>query len=166
MMSNHGPASHTGQAGQSGQSRRGWAATAMPVEDLDLDAQIAHTEQRLIAREAWIRSTADSLSQRARVAATPQPWVWPVVGAGVVLWLGWRWWHRQPPAAPARAEVSAIASPQYGEGLADLPWAGLTSLGWPLAPLSWRERLSPAAAAAVVSTVLSIGRRLLRRRAR
>ena len=52
------------------------------------------------------------------------------------------------------------------DGLAGLPWAGLTSLGWPLVPVAWRGRLSPAAAAAVVSTVVSVAHRLLRRRGR
>ena len=129
----------------------------------DLDAQI---EQRLVAREAWLRATAESLAQRAQIAVTPRPWVLPVVGGGVVLWLGRHLWHRREPERQVSIDVSANVAGCQDSVLADLPWAGLTALGWPLAPLAWRERLSPAAAAAVMSTVLSIGGRLLRRRGR
>lgn len=142
------------------------AATASPVADLDLDTRIEQLEQRLVAREAWLRSTAESLAQRAQRAATPRPWVLPVVGVGVVLWLGWRGRHRREPTRQVNVGVPANVAERHVEGLADLPWAGLAALGWPLAPAPWRERLSPAAAAAVVSTALSIGRLLLRRRGR
>jgi len=142
------------------------AATDLPVVGLDLDTQIEQLEQRLVAREAWVRSTAESLAQRAQLAVTPRPWVLPVVGVGVVLWLGWRWGHRREPTRQVSVGVPANVAGRHVEGLADLPWAGLTALGWPLVPVPWRDRLSPAAAAAVVSTVLSIGRRLLRRRGR
>ena len=148
------------------QPRRPGAATAMPVVDLDLDTQIAQLEQRLIAREAWLRSTAESLAQRAQFAVTPKPWVLPVVGVGVVLWLGWRWRHRREPTRRVSVEVPANDAGRHAEGLVDLPWAALTAMAWPLMPVPWRERFSPAAAATVVSTVLSIGRRLLRRRGR
>ena len=132
----------------------------------DLATQIEQVEQRLIVREAWLRATAESLAQRAQLAVTPRPWVLPVVGVGAVLWLGWRLWHRRDPEGQISVEGSANVPGRQDAVLADLPWAGLTALGWPLAPLPWRERLSPAAAATVVSTVLSIGRRLLRRRDR
>jgi hypothetical protein len=134
------------------------------VADLDLDTQIERLELRLVAREAWLRSTAGSLGQRAQLAVTPKPWVLPVVGAGVVLWLGWRWWHHREPARHLGVGIPAPVAGRPVDGLADLPWAGLTAVGWQLLPLAWRERVSPAAAATVVSTVLSIGRRLLRRR--
>ena len=136
-----------------------------PAAHLDLDQQIDQLEQQLVAREAWIRSAASALTQRAQVAATPQPWLLPVLGAGVALWLGWRWRHRAGPARPvARALPAAPEAPQPAGGLVDLPWAGLTALAWPLAPQAWRGRISPAAAAAGVSTLLSVARRLLRRR--
>lgn len=134
------------------------------VVGLDLDTQIEQVEQRLMAREAWLRSTADSLGQRTQIALTPRPWVLPVVGVGVVLWLGWRWWHRREPVPRVSVNVPATVAERHDDGLADLPWAGLTAMGWPLLPAAWRGRVSPAAAAAVVSTVLSIGRRLFRRR--
>ena len=143
------------------------STTALPVVVVDLDTQIERVEQRLVAREAWLRYTAEALTQRAQHAVTPRSWVLPVVGAGVVLWLGWRWWHRKVPAPQARAMVPATVEDRlHVGGLADLPWAGLASLGWPLLPASWRGRLSPAGAAAIVSTLASIGRRLLRRRVR
>ena len=140
------------------------ALTAWPVADLDLDTQIERLELRLVAREAWLRSTAGSLGQRAQLTVTPKPWVLPVVGAGVVLWLGWRWWHRRDPARQVSVVIPANVAGRPVDGLADLPWGGLTAVGWPLLPVAWRERVSPAAAATVASTVLSIGRRLLRRR--
>lgn len=138
---------------------------------LDLQAQIEAVEQRLIAREAWLKATTESLTQRAQVALTPKPWVLPAAGAGLVLWLGWRWWHRKKSMSYAPADVYAnghaiIPAPapkQAFERIADLPWAGLTALGWPLAPAAWRERLSPADAVNVVSAVLSLGRRLFQR---
>jgi hypothetical protein len=159
MTPNHSPASPP--------VRAGGVSPALPTAGLDLDAQIEQLEQRLVEREAWVRSTAESLAHRARVAVTPKPWVLPVVGVGVVLWLGWRLWHRRDPGrhVNASAPASATGSSHRGE-IADLPWAGLTALGWPLMPLAWRERMSPAAATAVVGTVLSIGRRLFRRRVR
>ncbi|MDO9599220.1 MAG: hypothetical protein Q7J47_16000 [Azoarcus sp.] len=136
------------------------------VVDTDLDTQIEQLEQRLVAREAWVRSTAESLAQSAKRAVTPRPWVLPVAGVGVVMWLGWRWSHRPDPARLVSVEVPANVAGHDVDGLADLPWAGLTAVGWPLVPEAWRGNLSPAAAATVVSTVLSIGRRLLRRRVR
>ena len=136
------------------------------VVGLDLDTQIEQLEQRLVAREAWLRSTAESLAQRAQLAVTPKPWVVPVAGVGVVLWLGWRWWHRRDPTPQVSVGVPANVVERHVDGLADLPWAGLTAMGWPLIPAAWRGRASPAAAAAVVSTVLAIGRRLFRRRVR
>lgn len=146
---------------------RASAATALPVVGLDLDTQIEQLEQRLVAREAWLRSTAESLAQRAQLAVTPKPWVLPAVCVGVVLWLAWRSRHRQQePTRQVGDGVPANVAGRHVEGLADLPWAGLTALGWPLVPVPMQERLSPAAAAAVVSTALSIGRRLLRRRGR
>jgi len=148
------------------QSTRSSAPAAVPVADLDLDTQIEQLEQRLVAREAWLRSTAESLAHRTQHAVTPKPWVLPVVGAGVVLWLGWRWWRRRDPARQVRVDATASVAVRRAEGLTDLPWAGLTSLAWPLVPVTWRGRLSPAAAAAVVSTVISIARRLLHRRVR
>ena len=157
MTPNHSPASPP---------VRPSAPTAVPVVALDLDTQIEQLEQRLVAREAWLRSTAESLTHRAQLAVTPKPWVLPVVGVGVVLWLGWRLWHRPEPARQVRVALPANAAARPIDGLADLPWAGLTALTWPLVPAAWRSRLSPAAAATVVSTVLSIGRRLLRRRVR
>lgn len=141
-------------------------ASSIPVTAADLDTQIEQLEQRLVAREVWLRSTAESLARRTKLAVTPKPWVLPVVGAGVVLWLGWRWWHRRDSARPVSVDPAALATGRRMDGLAGLPWAGLTSLGWPLVPVAWRGRLSPAAAAAVISTVVSVARRLLRRRGR
>ena len=142
------------------------ALKAASLPDLDLDTQIEQLEQRLVAREAWLRSTAESLLQRTQQAVTPKPWVLPVVGVGMLLWLGWRWSHRREPARQVSVSLPVNVAERHVDGLTDLPWAGLTALGWPLVPLAWRARISPAAAAAVVSTVMSIGRRLLRRRTR
>ena len=156
MTSNHAPGS---------QPTRPRAQTKLVVADLD--TQIEQLERRLIDREAWLQSTAESLVDRAKLAVTPKPWVLPMVGVGVVLWLGWRLWRRRDPERHVvRVNIPATVAEHHREGLVDLPWAGLTALGWPLVPVSWRERLSPAGAAAIVSSVLSIGRRLLRRRIR
>ncbi len=138
---------------------------------LDLDAQIEVLQQRLIAREAWLKTTVESLGQRAQSAITPKPWVLPVAGAGLVLWLGWRWWRHKEPVRQGPVEVHANNTHAHAdkhpvEKLADLPWVGLTALGWPLAPAAWRERLSPAGAVTVVSTAVSIGRLLFQRRDR
>ena len=148
------------------QPMRSGTPTALPVAGLDLDTQIEQLEQRLVAREAWLQSAAESLAHRAQLAVTPKPWMLPVAGVGVVLWLGWRLWHRPEPTRRVSIDAPAKVAERPIDGIADLPWAGLAALGWPLAPVAWRERLSPAAAATVVSTVLSIGRRLLRRRVR
>jgi hypothetical protein len=139
----------------------------LPAPGADLDTQIEQIEQRLVAREAWVRSTASSLAQQARHAITPKPWVLPVVSVGAVLWMGWLWRHRRAAGRTSRPAVPAPAAARPGEVPAELPWAGLAALGWPLLPVTWRGRLSPAAAAAGVSAVLSILRRLrLRRRVR
>jgi len=106
------------------------------VVGLDLDTQIEQLEQRLVAREAWLRSTAESLGQRTQIALTPRPWVLPVVGVGVVLWLGWRWWHRREPVPRVSVDVPASVAVRHDDGLADLPWAGLTAMGWPLMSLN------------------------------
>lgn len=140
------------------------APMALPAVGLDLDTRIEQLEQRLVAREARLRSSAESLAQRAQQAVTPKPWMLAVVGASVVLWLGWRWRQRRVPVRQVSADVPANVADRHVDVIADLPWAGLTALAWPLAPVTWQDRLSPAAAATVVSTVLSIGRRLFRRR--
>ena len=157
MSSNHWPRSQTMHP-----------SAPTTVIGLDLDAQIEQIEQRLIARETWLRSTAEALAQRAQSAVTPRPWVLPVVGSVVVLWLGWRLWHRRDrcPQRQVSVEISENGAGRQEDMLADLPGAGLTALVGPQTPVAWRERFSPAAAAAVVSTALSIGRRLLRRRSR
>lgn len=153
--------------------------TALADANLDLDAQIEATEQRLVAREAWLKASGEALTHRAQVALTPKRWVLPAVGAGVVLWLGWRLLRRQRSPRPVQhvpvdhhttlrfntdAKETPVAVKPTAEKIADLPWAGLTAMAWPLAPAAWRERLSPAAAVTVVSTALSIGRRLFQRR--
>ncbi len=137
-----------------------------PKGALDLDTQIEQIEQRLVAREAWVRSTAQSLGQRAQHAVTSRSWWLPILGGAAVLWLGWRWWHRRSPAPPASAALPVSASVHRPAGLAALPWAGLVALGWPLLPSAWRGRLSPAAATAAVSTGLLIVRWLAGRRVR
>ena len=138
----------------------------VPQVPLDLDAQIEQIEQRLVAREAWVRSTAQSLSQRAQRGVKSRSWWLPILGGGALLWLGWRWWHRRSPTPPVSAALPVDAAVHRPDGLATLPWAGLVALGWPLLPMAWRRRFSPAAATAIVSTGLLIVRRLLGRRVR
>lgn len=137
-----------------------------PAAPPDLDAQIAHLEQRLVAREAWVLSTAQSLGQRAQQAVTVTSWVLPTLGGAAVLWLGWRWWCRRTTAPLVSAPSPVHGSVHRSSGLAAVPWTGLVALGWPLLPTVWRERFSPAAATAAVSTVLVIVRRLVGRRVR
>lgn len=129
----------------------------------DLDTRIVQIEQRLVAREAWLRSTAQSLSQRTHHAVASKAWVLPVLGAGAVLWLAWRWWRRPPAAMPVNAALTVPAAAPRPDGIAALPWAGLLALAWPLLPAVWRGRISPAAGAAVISTGLLIVRRLVGR---
>lgn len=142
--------------------------TPVPGVDLDLDTQIERVEQRLVAREAWLRVTSESLGHRARVAFTPRDWMLPAAGLGVVAWLGWRLWHRRAPPQLDVVEVvpTVVAVRHPVEVRSELPWAGLLALGWPLLPSAWRRHLSPAAAATVVSAALSIGRRLFGGRVR
>nr|MDH4390709.1 hypothetical protein [Aquabacterium sp.] len=126
--------------------------TPSPDTGLDLDAQIDLVEQRLVAREAWVRATTAALTHRAQVATTPAPWLLPVAGAVAVLWLGWRWWRRPGPAQARPAARPDLPTPSAGrqvDSLADLPWAALTALAWPLAPAAWWQRVSPAAAVTV-----------------
>ena len=133
---------------------------------LDLDAQIEQLEQQLVAREAWILATAASLGQRAQLAVTPRPGWLPALAGAAVLWLGWRWWHRPSPLLPMRAALPVDAAVRHPDGPSHWPWGGLVALAWPLLPLAWRSRFSPAAATAAGSTVLVIVRRLVGRRAR
>ena len=142
------------------------APATLRAEAIDLDTQIEQLEQRLVAREAWLRSTAQSLGQRAQQAVAPRPWLLPMLCGGAALWLGWRWLRRRSPALPVSAALPVHAAVHRGEVVADLPWAGLVALGWPLLPMAWRKRFSPATATAVVSTGLSVVRRLLGRRVR
>lgn len=139
---------------------------SLQAAPINLDTQIEQLEQRLVAREAWLRSTVQSLSQRAQQAVAPRAWVLPMLCGGAALWLGWRWWHHRTPALPVSAAMPVSAAVHRGDVLADLPWAGLIAMGWPLLPMTWRGRFSPATATAVVSTGLSIVRRLLGRRVR
>lgn len=133
---------------------------------IDLDTQIEQLEHRLVAREAWLRSAVQSLSQRAQLAVAPRPWLLPMLCGGAALWLGWRWLRHRRPASPANATMPVSAVVRRGDVVANLPWAGLLALGWPLLPLAWRKRLSPSTATAVVSAGFSIVRRLRGRRVR
>jgi hypothetical protein len=133
---------------------------------VDLDSQIEQLERRLVEREAWLRSSAQSLAQRAQQAVAPRAWLLPALCGGAALWLGWRWLHHRSPALPVRVALPVHVTVRRGELLADLPWAGLVALGWPLLPMAWRARFSPATATAVASTGLSIVRRLFGRRPR
>jgi apolipoprotein D and lipocalin family protein len=144
----------------------GSGRAAHPAALLDLDTQIGQLEQRLVAREAWVRSTALSLGRRAQHAVSPKSWLLPTVGGVAVLWLGWRWWLHRTPVPPVRAALPVIAAAQGPDELAAVPWAGLVALGWPLLPAEWRARVSPAAATAAVSTGLLVLRRLVGRRVR
>ena len=116
MSSNHWPRSQTMHP-----------SAPTTVIGLDLDAQIEQIEQRLIARETWLRSTAEALAQRAQSAVTPRPWVLPVVGSVVVLWLGWRLWHRRDrcPQRQVSVEISENGAGRQDDMFADLPWGGL-----------------------------------------
>ena len=140
------------------------APTPSPVVPLDLETQIERLEQRLVARESWVRSSAQSLGERAKQGVTPSSWVLPVLGVGAVLWLGWRRWHRHNPALPVGSTLPVNVAAHRVDRLADLPWAGLLELGWPLLPTAWRGRFSPAAATAATSALVSIARRLFGRR--
>ena len=136
------------------------------AQAIDLDTQIEQLEQRLVAREARLRFAAQSLAQRAQKAVAPRPWLLPTLCGGAALWLGWRWLRHRSPPLPVNAAVPVHAPVHRGDVVADLPWAGLVALGWPLLPMTWRRRFSPATATAVVSAGLSIVRRLLGRRVR
>lgn len=137
-----------------------------PQVPLDLDAQIEQLEQRLVAREAWVRSTAQSLGQRAQHGVKSRSWLLPILGGGALLWLGWRWWRRSTRTPPVSTALPVDAAVHRPDGVAALPWAGLVALGWPLLPMAWRGRFSPAAATAAVSTGLLIVRWLVGRRVR
>jgi hypothetical protein len=125
----------------------------------DLDARILQAEQRLIAREEALHRSVRSLGKRMRQALRPRQLLIPAVCVGAVLsavlWFGLR---RRPAARPGPA-LAADAPPRRRGGAAR--WARRAGLLWPMLPVSWRARISPAWTDLVLSTGLPLLEHLL-----
>lgn len=114
--------------------------------DADLDARIEAAEAALIARQRRLVAGAETLGRRARRAASP----WRLAASGLAVLLAGTALWRVLKTGPATVPPSARVPPPVGGDAAALPWASLLGLLWPLLPARWRDRTSPATAAAVL----------------
>lgn len=138
----------------------------------DLDARIRAAELRLIAREEDLQRRLEGLAARVREAARPRRLLVPALGvlaAGAALW----WVLRR--LRPALHEVLPVHAPAHGAGRpggrhegrhegAELPWASLLALAWPMLPAPWRARVSPTTATTLIGVGLPIVQRLFESR--
>lgn len=133
---------------------------AAPRDALDLDTQIDLVEQRLMAREQRLLGQAQDLRQRASRLLPTRALL--VKAGGVVLagaGLAWRL-RRGGRHSPGRSHPAA---PLPAAGAA--PWLlGLLPMAWPLLPVRWRGRISPATAATLLGVAAPLVERLLARR--
>jgi hypothetical protein len=81
-----------------------------PAEPADLDLRIEQLELRLVAREAWLRSSAQALGERTHQGLAPSSWLLPALGVGTVLLLVWRRRPRRNPAPPVGAASAAVGA--------------------------------------------------------
>lgn len=131
-------------------------ALERPVE---LDAQIALVEQRLIDRERVLRENLGRLRARASSALQPRRMVLPAAAAGAAA-VGLWWWARGGAAGLATARREATTERSAAGRPA--PWVHWLALGWPLLPQRWRQRISPTTAATIVSIGMPLAEKLLR----
>jgi hypothetical protein len=128
---------------------------------LSLDERIRLAELRLIAREDSLKRRIDVLGDRLQVVLHPRRYIAPAVGIAVAAWSLWMMLSRRPARrAATRAEPRRMTS-----ALSELPWMHLLALVWPLLPVGWRARVSPATVATVVSLGLPLAERLFTPRA-
>lgn len=126
-----------------------------------LETRIAAVEHRLIAREAALRETLQALQARVRGALRPRRWLVPsIAGLAVAGALGWLWAARRPPM-PSTATAVQGAARAGGHRPPPAIWASLLALVWPLLPLRWRSRISPATASTLVALGLPLVQRAL-----
>lgn len=131
----------------------------------DLETRIRQAELRLITREENLRRGVRVLSQRVREQMQPRKLLLPAVGAGAALvGLGALWARGRVPAGATRVGRGAAGAggpppPRRGE----MPWVRLVALGWPLLPVHWRNRISPATASTIVALGLPLAERLVGR---
>lgn len=127
---------------------------------LDLDAEIARVEQRLMAREQRLRSRAARFSAQVQRQWRPRRLLihaaGAVLGSAAVLSLLRGRRHAAPP-------VSGPAAATPPAGFAWAPWLGLA---WPLLPERWRRHVSPSMAASVLTLGVPVVLRLLGRKPR
>jgi apolipoprotein D and lipocalin family protein len=131
------------------------------VDPDDLEARIRQAEQRLMAREEDLRRRLGALGVRARQAATPRRLVGPLAGLGLAV-LGLRWLFKgrdagRLPRAAADNEAAAEAPHEWS-------WVRLVGLAWPLLPVAWRSRISPATATTLMTLGLPLIERLIAQR--
>jgi len=132
-----------------------------PADTRDLDTRIQLAEQQLVAREQRLRVQVQGLGRRARRAAAPRTLLLKVAG-GALAGLGVLWALRRAggpghPPDPPGAAAQAGAPPHL--------LLSLLPMAWPLLPARWRQRISPATAAAVLGVALPLVARLLAPRA-
>lgn len=127
------------------------------VESLEtLDRRIAEAEARLIAREAAVQQQWRGLVRQTRRAVEPQRLLLPLLGGFGGLALLRRLFGRAPiPTPPHKAPPSAAASPG---GAIEAVLMSLIPALYPLLPLRWRSKVSPA----LLTTSLSLGLPMLR----
>lgn len=127
----------------------------------DLDARILAAEHAVLVRDQRLRGEfrdfADQLRERSRYFGR----IAALAGAGAFA-LGWLMARRAPRSSSTRPHDQRPREPS----LAELPWAGLVPLAWPLLPQALRSRIGPGLASFLTGIGLPLLAKLLARRAR
>ncbi len=131
-----------------------------PADDTDLDARIRLVEMRLVAREQRLASHLEQMGQRVGHALAPRLLLLKL--AAVVLAGGGLVWALRRGGGHGAAHHTP--APAVTSGAPHL-MLSLLPMAWPLLPVRWRERVSPATAATVLGVAAPVIERLLARRA-
>lgn len=131
-----------------------------PEDDtsLDIGTRISLVEHRLVEREQRLRLQTRRLARRARAVAAPRALALKLAG-GALAGGGLLWLLRRGGGHPGPAPLQP---PDQAPGVPPL-LLSLLPMAWPLLPLRWRHRLSPATAATVLGVALPLVQRLVQR---
>lgn len=114
-----------------------------------LDQQILAAEMAILAREERLRAQASRIGQQLHDKL-------PALGAGAASMVGGVVLRRLFRQRRSAAVPTGTTTSSAGSWLAQLPWAQLSALVWPLLPLTVRNRANPKLVATLMATAVPL----------